>query len=125
VLLPVPARIIRDKVDFVIGINLESSGYVYPFIRNAMDVMNMADRIRYKKIIEDSLTGIDFLFSPDLEPFCWGDFSRGAELVKKGENEVLTRSGELFRALRMARIKNFFSLSRFFKKRYCPYVLKA
>jgi NTE family protein len=112
VLMPIPAKVIREKVDFIIGINLESSGYYFPPIRSAMDVMNIADRIRYKKIIEDSLEGIDFLLAPDLESFPWGDFSKCLELVKKGEEQVYIYEKELLRALKNKRIKKFFFLSR-------------
>lgn len=117
VLMPIPAKIIKDKADFIIAINLESSGYYFPAMRSAMDVMNLADRIRYKRIIEDSLTGIDYLFSPNLESFPWGDFARGAELVKKGEEEVLQHADELLRALKKERIKKFFSLAYILRKR--------
>ena len=109
--MPVPAKLIKDKVDFIIGINLESSGYYFPPMRSAMDVMNIADRIRYKKIIEDSLKCADFLFSPDLESFAWGDFTKTEILIQKGEEEVLARADELFRALRKRKIKKLFSLS--------------
>lgn len=114
VLMPVPAKIIRKKSDFVIGINLESSGYVFPHIRNAMDVMNLADRIRYKRIIEESLQGVDFLISPNLESFSWGDFSRAEELAQKGEAEILALGKELKTALRVGRYKRFFTFRNFY-----------
>lgn len=117
VLMPVPAKAIEDKADFVIGINLESSGYYFPTVRSAMDVMNIADRIRYKRIIEDSFTGVDFLFSPDLESFAWGDFTKPLELIKRGEEEVYSRSAELLRAIRRRRIKIFFPLNNIFKNK--------
>jgi hypothetical protein len=81
-----------------------------------MDVMNIADRIRYKKIIEDSLSGIDFLFSPDLEAFAWGDFTRCLELVRKGEEEVYKYEKQLLRALKKQKIKEFFFLNHILKK---------
>lgn len=115
VLMPVPARIIRAKSDFIIGINLESSGYRFPHIRNAMDVMNLADRIRYKKIIEESLQNVDFLVSPNLENFSWGDFGRAKELVQKGESEILSFENKLKDAMKLHKYKRFFSLTNCFK----------
>jgi NTE family protein len=114
VLMPVPAKIIREKADFIIGVNLESSGYRFPPIRNAMDVMNLADRIRYKRIIEDSLSGIDFLISPNLENFSWGDFTVARELVQKGESEMLGLGNELKAALKANRYKGLMPLKKFF-----------
>ena len=111
--MPVPAKIIREKADFIIGVNLESTGYRLPPIRNAMDVMNLADRIRYKRIIEDSLSGIDFLISPDLENFSWGDFTIARELVQKGESEMLGRGEELAAALRANRYRGLMPLKKF------------
>jgi NTE family protein len=113
VLMPVPAKIIREKADFIIGVNLESTGYRFPPIRNAMDVMNLADRIRYKRIIEDSLSGIDFLISPNLENFSWGDFTVARELVQKGESEMLGLGKELTAALRANRYRGLMPLKKF------------
>jgi NTE family protein len=114
VLMPVPAKIIRDKADFVIGVNLESTGYRFPAVRNAMDVMNLADRIRYKRIIEDSLDGIDFLISPNLENFSWGDFTLAKSLTKKGESDVLALGKELKASLAARQRKEFAPFKKFF-----------
>jgi len=113
VLMPVPAKIIRRKADFIIGVNLESTGYKFPLVRNAMDVMNLADRIRYKRIIEESLSGIDFLIAPNLENFSWGDFTIAGELVEKGESEMLQFGKELKASLKANRFmpfRKFFNL---------------
>ncbi|MEI8350148.1 MAG: patatin-like phospholipase family protein [Candidatus Omnitrophota bacterium] len=115
VLMPVPSKAIREKVDFVIGINLESTGYHFPQVRNAMDVMNLADRIRYRHIIEDSLMGIDFLLSPDLESFPWGDFDRAKELVEMGEKQMLEKGALLRKAIKITKIKQFFRIKPFVK----------
>ncbi|MDD4954688.1 MAG: patatin-like phospholipase family protein [Candidatus Omnitrophica bacterium] len=117
VLMPVPAKIIRDKADFIIGVNLEGTGYRFPIVRNAMDVMNLADRIRYKRIIEDSLAGIDFLISPNLEKFSWGDFTIARELMQKGESEVLASGKELKAALKANRYKSFLPFKKIFNFR--------
>lgn len=117
VLMPVPAKIIREKCDFIIGVNLEGTGYKFPLIRNAMDVMNLADRIRYKRIIEDSLNGIDFLVSPNLENFSWGDFTIVKELVQKGESEMLGLGKELRASLKANRYRMPMSLRKFFSFR--------
>lgn len=114
VLMPVPAKIIREKVDFIIGVNLEGTGYRFPLARNAMDVMNIADRIRYKRIIEESLGGIDFLISPNLENFSWGDFTIAKELMQKGESEVLVLGKELKAALRANRYRGLMPFKKFF-----------
>jgi NTE family protein len=117
VLMPVPAKIIREKCDFVIGVNLEGTGYKFPLIRNAMDVMNLADRIRYKRIIEESLSGIDFLISPNLENFSWGDFTIAKELVQKGESEILAIGKELKASIKANRYRRLASLRKFFNFR--------
>ena len=115
--MPVPAKIIRKKADFIIGVNLESTGYIFPQIRNAMDVMNLADRIRYKRIIEESLNGIDFLISPNLENFSWGDFTIARELMQKGESDTLELGKELKASLSASRYRRLMPLTKFFNFR--------
>ncbi|MFA5271529.1 MAG: patatin-like phospholipase family protein, partial [Candidatus Omnitrophota bacterium] len=116
VLMPVPVKILKQKTDFVIAINLERSDYKSPHIRNAMDLMNLADRIRYRRIIEESLVGADFLIAPDLEDFCWGDFSRAKELAKKGEHETIKVVKNLEKAIKQHKVRKFFFLDRFFSR---------
>lgn len=117
VLMPVPAKIIRKKADFIIGVNLESSGYRLPQVRNAMDVMNLADRIRYKRIIEESLSGVDFLISPNLESFSWGDFTIAKELIKKGESEVLAMEKDLRARIRVGKYRKLIPFGGLFNFR--------
>lgn len=117
VLMPVPVRILKEKSDFVIAINLERSDYKFPHVRNAMDLMNLADRIRYRRIIEESLVGADFLIAPDLEDFCWGDFSRAKELVQKGEHETIKVIKNLEKAIKQHKVRRFFFLDRFFRNK--------
>ena len=114
--MPVPVKILKERSDFVIAINLERSDYKFPHVRNAMDLMNLADRIRYRRIIEESLVGTDFLIAPDLEEFCWGDFSRAKELVQKGEAETLKVAGKLTKAINRHKVRKFFFLDRIFPR---------
>jgi hypothetical protein len=99
-------------VDFIIGINLESRDYFFPKVRSAMDVMNLADRIRYRKIIEKSLEGIDLLISADLESFDWGDFTKAKELIDRGEKEVMLVADKLMRKLKQRKFTSMFPFSR-------------
>jgi len=82
-----------------------------------MDVMNLADRIRYKRIIEESLNGIDFLISPNLESFSWGDFTIAKKLMQKGESEMLSLGKELKAALKANQYRGLSPLKKFFSFR--------
>ncbi len=115
VLMPVPVRVLKGKSDFIIAINLEKTDYKLPHVRNAMDLMNLADRIRYRRIIQESLAGANFLIAPDLEDFCWGDFSRAKELVEKGEVETAKLAEKLIKAINQHKFRKFFFLDRLFK----------
>jgi NTE family protein len=108
VLAPVPVRIIRKRMNFIVGINLENAWPPSPQIKSAIDILSLTDRIRYKRILEESIKEVDFLIAPDLEDFPLADFSRARELVKRGEKDTLEKGEELIKILKKEKIKSFF-----------------
>ncbi|MCK4809580.1 MAG: patatin-like phospholipase family protein [Candidatus Omnitrophica bacterium] len=119
VLMPLPSVFLKDKVDFILGINLQPLWVAPVNIKNAIDIMFITDCIRYRKIIEDTLENADFLISLENSSFTWGDFDKAEEFIKLGEKEMLSRKDDLIKALNNVSKtifrKRFFSFP-FFKR---------
>jgi NTE family protein len=116
ILLPLPASFLKDKVDFIIGVNL-----IYPWegfkdIKNAVDIMFIVDRIRYRKILEDNLKEAHFLVFPQHLSFTWADFDKAQEIIALGEKEMLAKKKELMEAIR-CHSRGFSLLRRLFIKK--------
>ena len=112
VLMPVPVSIIRKKADFVIAVCLENPWPPVSPMRNAIDLMYLADRLRYKTIIEENVLEADFLLAPPLENFSLADFESAHELVRRGEEDMAAKSGKLLKLLRGTRFRKIFFLSK-------------
>jgi NTE family protein len=112
ILLPVPAEPLKNKSDFIIGVNVEVLQEGAPQIKNAIDVLFLADKIRYKKIVEENTKEVHFLISPQLKEIYWADFDKAKDLVKKGEREIIEKREELFRILKREKLRRFFFLRR-------------
>ena len=112
VLFPMPAELIKKEVDFVIGVNVENLEEKLPIIKNAIDILFLVDKIRYKKILEDNLKNVDFLISLQLKGILWTDFDKAKELIKKGEEEGIEKGKKLIKILKKEKIKRFFFLKK-------------
>lgn len=111
VLVPVPSKIINRRKYFVVGVNLEYLEKIDSQVKNTIDILFLIDRIRYRKILNDNVSHLDFLLSTkNLENIAWPDFDRSKELVKMGEEETLARGDDLLKAMKKARFKKFFFL---------------
>ncbi|UCD15040.1 MAG: patatin-like phospholipase family protein [Candidatus Omnitrophota bacterium] len=108
VLAPVPVSAIKGRNTFVIASNIENVTHDNSRKKSALDILTMADKIRYRKIVKDSVIAADFVIYPFLEGILWSDFDRAKELVKVGETEVLSKGPDLIKRLRKARLKKFF-----------------
>ncbi len=62
VLAPVPTVLLDQTVDFTIGVGVDLKRDNNYEIKNALDVMFSADRIRHDKIVEISKANIEFLW---------------------------------------------------------------
>lgn len=109
VLMALPTDALIKEVDFIIGINVEDAQEMSSSAaKNALDTMFIADRIRYREVLRNSVRKAQFMVSPDLGGTHWADFDKVKELVKKGEQETLKMAPALKKALRSHRIKRFF-----------------
>ncbi|UCC95489.1 MAG: patatin-like phospholipase family protein [Candidatus Omnitrophota bacterium] len=105
VLLHLPAEPLKEYADFIVGINVEHFRFTPSPIRDAVDVLFCADRVRWKNAIENTLKAADFLISAPTEGIFWGDFDKAKELIEQGEKTGLMYGEELLKALRRERIK--------------------
>ena len=110
-LLPVPARVLKAKDTFVIGVGVESYSKEKMATKNAIDMMFMADKLRYRIVAEDALKEADFLIDPRMTGINWPDFDRADQLITRGYQDTLSQANELNKALRGAKLKSFFKLS--------------
>lgn len=99
VLMPLPVEIIKDEDTFVMGVNLESTQYKMPMLKNAMDILTASDLVRYRYILETNLEMADFVLEPNLEDFVWLDFDRARDLVKFGEAFALSQEENIRKAI--------------------------
>ena len=108
VLVPIPAPLLKGKVDMIIGVNLDTA-WLYPKeIKSVIDVMFVSDRIRYKKILADSLQDVDFLISLDNDSFRWTDFDRAEELIELGRTRAYQVKDSLLKLVRYYSKKRYF-----------------
>jgi NTE family protein len=115
VLVPIPAPLLKDKVDMIIGVNLDTAWSFPKEIKSVIDVMFISDRIRYKKILADSLQDVDFLISLDNDSFSWTDFDRAEELIQLGRKRAEELKGPLLSLVRCYSKKHSF-WGKLFKK---------
>lgn len=107
VLSPIPAPLIRKNVDFIIGVDLEMPWDNTRKIKNALDVMFTADRVRCKKVMEECLAEVDFLISFK-SSIIWTDFDKVEELIRLGERYMNERKEVLMKRIKHASRRRFF-----------------
>ena len=108
-LLPLPARVLKDKCNFIIGVSVETPSVEPPPTKNTIDIMFTVDQLRYKWIADYTNQEADFTIAPEMEGVTWTDFERAKELIDRGQSETLDISDNLNRAARKARLKSLFS----------------
>jgi len=106
VLAPLPADLLKDKTDFIIGIDLEMPWDGKKEIKNALEVMLTSDRARYQKIVDLCRKDADFLLCLD-KPLSWTDFDRVKEMISAGEEYMHEHKDELILNLKRARARCF------------------
>jgi len=110
VLVPLPVCFLKEKVDFVIGVSLESQKNSHREVKNIVEILFWVERIRYQKILSDILKKIDFLISLD-SSFNWTDFDKASLFIQLGEEAILKQEDRLKKTLR-----RYFWKRLFFKK---------
>ncbi|RKY45790.1 MAG: hypothetical protein DRP81_02780 [Candidatus Omnitrophota bacterium] len=108
VLAPVPSLLLKEKVDFIVGVSLESAWVPYQETKNAVEVMFMVDRIRYKRIFEETIKEVNFLISFPHAPFKWTDFDKAEDFIEMGEKETLAKKDEFIKILKRHRRRKIF-----------------
>jgi len=108
ILCPFPARALKERADFIVGVNLDESWQQPAQMHNAIDILFATDKIRYNRIVSESLKEADMVFSPSAHSYNWADFHKRKELIRLGEEAVLNEKKAFIGELRRARIKTFF-----------------
>ncbi len=108
VLEVLPVQALFKRADFILGVSLEGKEYVFSPFRNAIDLLCLTDRIRYRKIVEENLKKTNLLIFPSLEKFSWGDFDRAEDLIRLGEEFTQEFCPALIQAIKREKIKRFF-----------------
>ncbi|UCG35103.1 MAG: patatin-like phospholipase family protein [Candidatus Omnitrophota bacterium] len=107
-LLPLPARVLKDKCNFIIGVSVEIPSVDPPPTNNAIDTMFTVDQLRYKWIADYTKEEADFTIVPQMEGVAWTDFERSRELIDRGQKETLAMGDQLIKIVRKARLKSLF-----------------
>ncbi len=110
IVVPLPVEPLKKEVDFVIGVNLDAPWEVPKEVKNALEVMFLVDRIRYKKIVEETLKEVNYILYLKGKGFCWTDFDKAKLFIELGEKEILDNKERLIKILKK------FSRGRWFKK---------
>ncbi|MCM8823388.1 MAG: patatin-like phospholipase family protein, partial [Candidatus Omnitrophica bacterium] len=108
VLMPLPSEVINDKVDFVIGVNLNERFLCLPQVKSVLDTLFIVDRIRHNKIVEEGVKYCDFVISPPLYNYTWADFEDAEAIIDIGYEEASLKREELLGKLKEARFLTFF-----------------
>ncbi len=88
ILMPLPARVLKPYVNFIIGVSVEGPLNLSKNIKNTIDILFTVDRIRYKSIIEQNKREADFIFSPSVSSYVWSDFKNIDKIIEEGYRET-------------------------------------
>lgn len=116
-LIPLPASILKDRVDFIIGVSTEQKFKPLQDIKNALDVLFTVDRLRYLKVIEYGLKDSDFIITPNVGDYFWSDFDAVDRMISDGADEVSRKKKLLLSALKKAKILSIFNTNIFKRNR--------
>ncbi|MCM8774035.1 MAG: patatin-like phospholipase family protein, partial [Candidatus Omnitrophica bacterium] len=109
VLMPLPSKAIADKVDFVIGVNLNEPFHCLPKVKNVLDTLFIVDRIRHNRIVEEGVRYCDFVISPPIYNYTWADFEDAETIINIGYQEASLNREKLLGKLKEARLLTFFT----------------
>jgi len=112
VLMPVPAYVLIKKANFIIGISVEERFQPPQNIKNALEMLFTADKIRYSKITKDNLKQVDFLLRPSVSSYTWGDFDVADEIIELGQKEMFAKKEELVKILNKTKLFSLFGIKR-------------
>lgn len=111
VLVPLPSKVLRQKRNFVIGVNLDTLQYSYAPVNKAVDVMFLVDKIRFRRIIDEGILAANFCITGNLDGMSWADFSSMDAFINKGIKDVMDNKDKLLKTLKIAKIKSIFFFS--------------
>jgi len=108
---PVPIKAARQLgADFVIGVDVGDAIRGFDVPRNSLDVIARADSLARNALNKEQVKAADVLLSPQNGVSHWADFSTSKLAIVRGEEEVERRISTVKRALKKARVRNFFGL---------------
>jgi len=83
---PFPSNILKDKVDFILGINI-SRGKPLPMKNaNLLEIITRTEMITSLKLTESLVKQADFVIKPDTLGLHWSEFNEIDKLIENGTN---------------------------------------
>jgi NTE family protein len=109
----VPVRAARQLgADFVIAVEAGAAITAFEPPQNALDVIARADSMARSTLTREQLRAADIVLSPHNGTAHWADFSTTARAIERGAAEVDRQMPTLQRALRRARLRQWFGLKK-------------
>lgn len=99
VLMPLPAKVLKTYVDFIIGVAVDEDFVPPQNLKNILDILFTVDRVRYKKIIEDSRRFAHILLLPKVSHYIWCEFDNIDGIIAEGERVVAENRSILYRMI--------------------------
>lgn len=82
--LPIPGLALKNKVDFLINVDIRKRGLPRLSDINIYEIMMRANYVTYLKLTEQMNKTADFVISPNVQNFQWSQFEHSALLFESG-----------------------------------------
>lgn len=94
--------------DMVIGVDVSRRLSEFEAPASGLDIVFRCDAITRYALAGERLRRADVVLSPEVKDVHWADFSRSADLIERGRQEVDRRIGEIRRRIRTAKLRRFY-----------------
>lgn len=98
---PLPVRELKNKANFVIGVDISRGAPTEPLKKvNIIEIITRAERITSQYYTDMLAKESDFLIRPDVLGLHWSEFNRFEELVENGRIEAEKKIEDLKKAIK-------------------------
>lgn len=98
---PLPVRELKNKANFVIGVDISRGAPTKPLKKvNIIEIITRAERITSQYYTNMLSNESDFLIRPDVLGLHWSEFNRFEELVENGRIEAEKKIEDLKKAIK-------------------------
>jgi len=105
--MPIPIDVLRNKVDFLIAVDIRKRGLPPLKDVNIYEIMMRSNIVTYLKLTEQMTRTADFIISPEVKNIQWSDFQEAEFLFENGilaaknsleklKAEITQRSGWIY-----------------------------